>query len=145
AWVAYKRQWKVLPFALAGHAVYGIAGLLVFGDLFWAFHQDPYTGAADIYGRGDLLHFVEHFKEMFGTPLTWLATTAMVSGAWLWMRDVASRPVLRLLLVVGVLPCLAILGVHSLLWWQGAKGSLGLLRVMATAAPLLALCSIWPL
>lgn len=144
AWVAYKRQWGALPFVLTGHVIYGIAGAFVFGDLLWAFHQDPYTGAADIYGSGGPLHFVDRFKEMFGGSLTWVAGAAVAAGAWLWVRDPDTRPVLRLLLVVGALPCLAILAVHSLLWWQGWKGSLGLLRVMATAAPLLVLCALWP-
>jgi hypothetical protein len=145
AWVAYKRQWKALPFLLTGHVVYGMAGGFVFGKTLWAFHQDPYTGAADIYGRGDLFHFIDRVQDMFGAVLAWLVCAALLSGAWLWRTRAEHRPTLRLLLIVGLLPCLAILGTHTLLWWQGLKGSLGLLRVMATAAPLLALCALWPI
>lgn len=145
AWVAYKRKWKALPFVLMGHVIYGLAGLLVFGDLFWAFHQDPYTGAADIYGSGGPWSFVEQAPEVFGVPLLALAGLALVLGAAMWILVAETRPNLRLLVVVGLLPCLAILTVHSVLWWQGWKGSLGLVRVMATAAPLLVLCSLWPI
>jgi hypothetical protein len=143
-WAVYRRQWKALPFLLTGHLIYGIVGVFVFGDLLWAFHQDPYTGAAKIYGHGDLFHFTDRVQDMFGMPLTWVVGSALVAGAWLWWRDPGSRPMLRLLLCVGLLPCMAVLAVHSVLWWKGWKGSLGLLRVMATIAPLLVLCALWP-
>lgn len=145
AWSAYKRRWKALPFVLTGHVVYGIAGGIVFGDPLWAFHQDPYTGAADIYGSGEMLHFIGRMPEMFGAALIWSAGAAFLGGIWLWRTRAEHRPMLALLLVVGLLPCLAIMGTHTLLWWKGLKGSLGLLRVMATAAPLLALCVLWPI
>ncbi len=145
AWVAYQRQWKALPFILTGHLIYGIVGTFVHKDPLWVFHQDPYTGAADIYGHGEPLHFISRFKEMFGAPLMWAVVVAVVAAIWLWVNDRTNRAGLKLLLVVGFLPALGILTLHSLLWWKGWKGSLGLLRVMATAAPLLVLCAVWPI
>ena len=145
AWVAWKRQWRALPFILVGHVVYAIIGGEVFGDLLWAFRQDPYTGAENIYGSGPLLHFTDHIQNIYGWPLIWALAIALLTAVVLFVRQRADRPVLSVLVLLALLPSLAILVLHSLLWWKGLKGSLGLFRVMATCAPLVVLCALWPL
>lgn len=145
AWVVGKRQWRALPFILIGHAIYAFIGGEVFGDLLWVFHQDPYTGAEGIYGKGPLLYFTDHIQNIFGWPLTWALGTALVAGVVLFIKRRDDRPILLLLIVLALLPAFAILATHSVLWWKGLKGSLGLFRVMATCAPLVVLCASWPL
>lgn len=142
--VVWKRHWRALPFVLTGHVVYGIIGGIVFGDALWAFHHDPYQGADGIYGRGPLSHFSDHLQNIYGAPFPWVLGIALVAGCFLWTRQRDDRPMLVSLLVLAVLPSLAILVVHSVLWWQGWKGSLGLFRVLATTAPLLVLAALWP-
>lgn len=143
--VAWRRQWKALWFLVTGHVIYGLAGLFAFGDPLWVINRDPYTGAQDIYGSGEMGHFVEHLPESLGTPLLWVFVIAAGVGIVLWFRRPEERNTLRLLCVCAVLPSLAILLVHSVLWWKGWKGSLGLLRIMATFAPLVVLVAIWPM
>ncbi|MEO8590297.1 MAG: glycosyltransferase family 87 protein [Flavobacteriales bacterium] len=144
-WVVWKRQWRALPFAAVGHVVYGVIGAIALGDALWAFHNDPYSGAQDIYGHGPFLYFVDRLQNIYGAPLVWAFGIALVAAGVLWVKQRDVRSVLVRLLVVAVLPSLAVLLVHSILWWNGWKGSLGLARVMATTAPLVVLCTMWPL
>ncbi len=145
ALVVWKRQWRALPFTLIGHAVYAVIGGEVFGDLLWVFHQDPYTGAEGIYGKGPLLYFTDHIQNIFGWPLIWALGCALVFWVVLFIKRRDDRPTLLLLAFLALLPALAILATHSVLWWKGLKGSLGLFRVLATCAPLVVLCACWPL
>ena len=143
-YVGWCKQWKALPFALTGHVVYALAGLVAFGDPFWAINSDPYTGAQSIYGSGELSHFVDHLPESFGTPLLWsVGISTGIAVVW-WFRRSEDRKMLRLIGVCALLPSLGILLVHSVLWWKGWKSSLGLVRIMATFAPLVVLCAVWP-
>jgi hypothetical protein len=142
-WLAWGRHWRALPWLLTGHVIYGAVGALVWGDVLWYFHRDPYIGAAEVYGSGHLLHFWERRTHILGTPALALLALSLPAFAWLWSRRVDERPLLHLLLVVALLPALGIALLHSFLWWKGLKGSLGLERVLATAAPLLVLFAVW--
>ncbi|MBL7951427.1 MAG: DUF2029 domain-containing protein [Flavobacteriales bacterium] len=139
AWVAGRGQWKALPFILTGHVVYAILGGFVFVDPFWVFTRDPYTGAASVYGQGPLLHFTDRIQHIYGAPFMWALALAIVSGFVLALRRGTERGVVAFFTVCALLPAFAIVVVHSVLWWKGLKGSLGLTRVLATGAPLAAL------
>ncbi|MEZ4808012.1 MAG: hypothetical protein R2815_11170 [Flavobacteriales bacterium] len=143
-WVIYRRQWRSLPYVFVGHVLYAVIGGIVLQDPLWAIHNDPYTGASAIYGSGDPFHFTGHIQRIFGAPTVWLLAFALVAGSWSWWREARSRRTLELLVVVAFLPSLAILVLHSVLWWKGWKGSLGLHRVLATTAPMVVLCALWP-
>lgn len=142
-WLAWHRQWRALPWLLLGHLAYGALGAFHFGDALWYFHRDPYVGAADIYGSGDLDHFWLRREQILGGPLLWVLALALPVAALLWWRKAEDRPMLRLLIVVALLPALGIAVLHSILWWKGLKGSLGLVRVLATAVPLFVLFAVW--
>lgn len=142
-WLAWRRRWSAIPLLAVGHAVYALVGAIAWGEPFWAFTRDPYTGAADIYGSGGPWHFVQQLDLVYGWPLLVLTVLAVPAALLLHPMDpdrVTSR---RTLVLMGMLPVLVILLVHSILWWQGAKGSLGLTRVLATGAPLLVLFGLW--
>ncbi len=145
AWMIGKRQWRALPFVMTGPILCALAGWIIMNDPLWTLHDDSYSGAASIYGHGTLLHFVQHLPEIYGKPLLFAGIPAVAAGIWLWWKKHEDRSTLRLLIVVGLLPSLAIAAIHSYLWWKGLKGSLGLLRVLATTAPLIVLCVVWPI
>ncbi len=145
AWVLWQKQYKALPFVLTGHIIYGVVGVFVHNDPLWAFHMDPYTGAESIYGRGPLFHFTDQIQHIYGAPLVWAWAVALIACVILWIRDRFVRPRLSFLIIMAMLPVLSILVIHSFLWWQGLKGSLGLWRVLSTGAPLAVLFAIWPL
>ncbi len=139
AWVCWRRQWKALPWILMGHVCYAIAGTFVFGDPLWAFTRDPYTGAAAVYGQGPLLHFTDRIQHIYGAPFMWALAVALVLGAIAALKPGEGRRSVVFFAVTALLPAFAIIAVHSVLWWKGLKGSLGLTRVLATGAPLGAL------
>ena len=144
-WVLMERQWRALPFALVGHVIYGAIGAVALGDALWAFHNDPYSWSKPIYGSGTLFHFTGQVLDIYGTSLVIGLVLAVGAVVWLWRKRVEDRPLLKLLLFVGVLPALGIWVIHSILWWKGLKGSLGLVRVIATSAPLVVLCVLVPI
>lgn len=143
--IGLQRRWFALPFLLVGHVLYAIIGGIVLGDVFWAFTRDPYTGAEAIYGSGSPWHFVQQLDLIYAWPLLVLLLLALPAAFLLRPMDPDLEHPRRTLLVTALLPALGILLVHSLLWWQGAKGSLGLTRVLATTAPLLVLFALWML
>lgn len=138
-WVLWQKQWKALPGLLAGHVCYGILGGLVFKDPLWAFTHDPYTGAQEVYGHGPLLHFIDQIDRIYGTPFLLALAVALILAALSVRKPGEGRRSTIRLTVTALLPVLGIVVVHSVLWWKGWKGSLGLTRVLATGAPLGAL------
>jgi hypothetical protein len=144
-WLAFQRQWKALPLLAVGHVLYAVVGAIAWGEPFWAFTRDPYTGAEAIYGSGALTHFVQRPDLVYGIPLVVLIGASLLVLPMLHPMDAGLVGRRRVLVLLALLPAVAILVVHSLLWWQGAKGSLGLLRVLATSAPLLVLFALWVL
>lgn len=144
-WIAWQRRWSALPLLLLGNVLYGLIGAWAFGDPFWAFTRDPYTGAEAIYGSGSPWHFIQQADHIYGWPLLVLLVLALLAAFVLRPLDFDRAYPRRTLLYTALLPALGIVLVHSLLWWQGAKGSLGLTRVLATTAPLVLLFSLWML
>lgn len=143
-WTIHQRRWKSLPWLLLGNLVYGIIGDFAYGDPLWAFRQDPYTGAADIYGSGDLLHFLAAAPTELGVSLLSLLAVSVPLLCWQAMRPETRHEATRIV-VLAFVPAVAIVALHTFLWWKGLKGSLGLTRVLATTAPFLALSTCWAL
>jgi hypothetical protein len=135
-WLVWDRQWRALPWLMLGSVVYAVVGGFVWGDVLWYIHRDPYYDASDTYGKGGPLHFIWYIKEVLGGPMLMLLALAIVLSGVRWVRNSDERKDLNRLLFLTLAPAVAILVVHSFLWWQGMKGSLGLLRVLATGVPL---------
>lgn len=129
-----EKQWKILPFLATGFVVYGIVGVLVFHDFLWYLHQNPYPPGSSIYGHGKWDFFVSHAHIIWGNvPLVGFVTGTLLLLFSLLGKN--RREAFRHVLLF-VVPVLLVLGVHSYVWWKGIQGSAGLLRVMATVAPL---------
>lgn len=141
-WLSWQRQWRALPWLFTGHVVFALLGALFLGDFFWAFHQDPYVGAEGIYGSGALDHFVAQLPSTLGGPLLVALILAIPASIWCYAKLPAERHGIQTMLLLGLMPALAVLVIHSLLWWTGSKGSLGLTRVLATVVPLVVLFTI---
>lgn len=137
------RQWKAIPLLALGTLVYSVAGSFYYEDLFWVWNQHPYGDASGIYGRGSLLHFIGHNKEIWGNPLyiLWIVGTvlfavkainhllkkkAVKDDFWVWFFMIFGSYFLYL-------------GGHTVVWYLGKSGSLGLTRVMAAIMPACAL------
>jgi hypothetical protein len=138
----YRKKLWHLPLLAFGTFLYSVIGFFYYNDFFWIKNQNPYTGHnADIYGHGELLHFVKNHNFIWGTTLGVLFVAGCVAIFYALTRkktaekkdEVSSFLPEELVLIYGsfILYFVA----HSIFWWKGLVGSLGLLRVMAAIAP----------
>lgn len=129
-----KRRWKLIPWLAAGHVVYSIAGSFVYGDLLWVFRKIPYAHLDSVYGHGELLHFTKELFYITGFP-------ALILFCFGFIKTIISIrkkfiPEIHLLIAGAFL---AFFIAHSLFWYFGIFGSMGLTRVFICVIPLMGL------
>lgn len=93
---------------------------------FWSWPARSY----DVYGRGSLLHHVIRWPLYAGAVLTVLFIAGVRPS---WRREMSLPWAIWLLIFV----------LHSVLFWRGWFASLGLMRILATTAPLTALICLF--
>jgi hypothetical protein len=128
-----RRDYISILLLAAGTLLYSVLGYFVHHDFLWIIHQNPYVGAEKIYGRGPLLHFLALNEFIWGWGLLALLIAAVF--VYLFRKKFAAE--LRrdeMILSGGIF--LLFLAMHSIFWWKGLFGSLGLHRVMAGTIPL---------
>lgn len=133
------KQWKALFFCGFATVLYSIIGGLALGDFLWIMHQNPYKGAVDIYGKGPLLHFVAANDRLFGLPLVvlfLLGCTSLISD------KITNKNFFRIMYILVLGSFIVYFVMHSVFWWKGLFGSLGLHRVMAGVAPMVGIIAL---
>ena len=130
-----------LPLLFTGHLVYGLLGYVYYKDIFWVFNKITYATWSSAYGRGGWLHFVNNLPEIMGTALTAVFFVSLLYGFVLLIRYLRKQTTAtetpELLLVYGSL--LVYFLAHTAFWALGIFNSGGILRVMITIMPLMAL------
>jgi len=139
-----KKQYFSIPLLTAGFWIISLIGYFFFDEFWWLFTKLPYVGnAKNIYGSGSLLHFVRYTKEILGYPLAGLFIVGLVIvlGNWLTTdKRKLTSSFFFLILIPGSF--LTFLVAHSFSWWLGVGKSLGLIRVMASVTPMVALTAL---
>ena len=135
-WAAWERRYSALPWALLGSVVYGLAGWPVHEDPFWIVTKDPYVSNTYYDQHGDALYFVHRLRDILGVPFLTLLSLALVAMLVLIVRDRTGRKRHLEVLFLCLVPVVGIWAIHSFAYWKGGVGSIGLLRVFATAIPL---------
>ncbi len=134
-------KYKYLPLLLTGHVFYGITGYIFYKDVFWVFNKMTYATWSSAYGSGEWLHFVKSLPEIEGTALTVVFVIGMLYGLILLIRyfrkQTESIEMPELFLVYGSLALYFF--AHTAFWALGIFNSGGILRVMITVMPLMAL------
>lgn len=133
---------KYLPIFFLGFGtlIYSIAGYFYYNDFFWVLNQNPYDGTnIDIYGSGELLHFVKNYKDILGVTLSalfvlgvlWVLKTLIVATKekTIFKEDLTEE----IILIYGSFFIYFV--AHSVMWWKGLANSLGLIRVLAGVVP----------
>jgi hypothetical protein len=133
------KQWKAIVLTGFATVVYSIIGFFVLDDFLWIFHQNPYKGAIDIYGKGPLMHFVAANDRLFGLPLVVLFIAGCVS---LMIGKTENNSAYKAFIILLVGSFVVYFVMHSVFWWKGLFGSLGLHRVMAGVAPLFSIVAL---
>jgi hypothetical protein len=134
-----RKKYFAIPLLAFGWLVYALIGWIALGDFLWQFSQNPYRGGADIYGHGSLLHFISALKNIWGIVLFWLFAIGVVivkfNAISAWRKKILTVYLIpeELFLIAGSFAVYFI--AHSIFWWQGIYGSLGLIRVIAAVMP----------
>lgn len=128
------KKWKFLPYVGIGTAVYGIAGLFVFNDFLWMFHQNPYSGEEIKYGSGPIFHFLEQLPYVIGLPIFVLFFLGIFRGGMLFLKG--KMELKELVLLYGI--AVGYIAAHSIFWAYGLFHSFGLTRVLIVIIPLVA-------
>lgn len=139
--LAWEKQWKAIPFIFLGFVFYSVVGYFHFKDILWVIHEMPYKGnAADIYGSGELLHYVKASKFIFGYPLAILIVFGLLSLLLdVFRKSGKMNKGWMMELLVVYMPFLVYFAAHSYVWWKGQGNSVGMIRVIAAVVPLAAL------
>ncbi len=141
--LVYARKARKLPLLALGTAVLAVVGWVVSGDRLWILTSFPYGSASsDIYGHGDLLHYLRYYKELFGIPITVVFSLGAVFLLGLATKRIRARvpfSSFELAILSAFAFSVLFFSAHSFIWWKGMRGSLGLIRVMACMAPAMAL------
>ena len=137
----FKRQWLAAVLLAIGPLFMSIIGFFVFDDFLWIVNNNPYTGAKEIYGSGEFWHFFKQHNSITGTALLYAAIAGMLVAFYRFYKDVFSAR--NIALMIAALSALGIFFGHSYFWANGLFGSLGLIRVMATIAPLFVLFAVF--
>jgi Gpi18-like mannosyltransferase len=134
-----RKQYKAIPFLTFGFLIFSSIGYFYYNDFLWVIHQNPYNGDVDIYGHGELMHFVSSYKEILGIPLSILFLIGIIQLIYKCITFRKGHPFLleEIVLIFGS-AAIYIAG-HSYVWWKGLHGSLGITRVMAGVIPAIAI------
>ncbi|MDQ3111787.1 MAG: hypothetical protein M3R17_18010 [Bacteroidota bacterium] len=131
-----KQKWKLIPWLAAGHFVYSFAGYFAHQDLLWVFRKIPYAHFDSIYGRGDMGHFAKELFYILGLP----ALVLFLFGFVALLKDILKRKkISRLVWIVVFGGFLCFFAAHTIFWYYGIFGSMGLTRVFICVIPLMAL------
>lgn len=136
------RQWKILPLLLVGFVIISLAGATYYeGDWLWFVHKNPYTGARDLYGSGTFWHFFNESKFIFGYPIIILTLTGIAFA--LFGLFLNTKLVYRVNVLL-ILSCtIGYFMAHTVVWWLGMNGSAGLVRVIISIVPLVAIIALF--
>lgn len=141
-YLAWRRQWRLLPLLVLGYAVYSAVGAVVLGEPGWVFGRNPYS-AVSVYGHGGWNHFLVSLPGLLGWVLTVLAALGggrMVRDCFQPARRKAPLFSAELLLVYGSITMFVL--AHTIFWAKGLFNSFGLTRVLAVTAPLFAVVAL---
>jgi len=138
-----KRRYAVLPYLALGQALYSVVGYPYYGDWLWVFRRIPYATLSSGYGSGQLNHFAAHLHELIGNLGVFWLLLGLLSG---FIRSVLY--ILRRSLFLAE-ECWLVYGgfvaffvAHSLFWYWGIFVSAGLVRVLLSVIPLIAIISL---
>jgi hypothetical protein len=134
-----RRDFWAASFLTIGTILYSFIGYFHYHDLLWVIHENPYTGAEEIYGHGNFWHFISLNEFIWGWALTGLLVCGMLFYLFAHKLKISISKA-ESILILGTF--LVFLILHSVFWWKGLFGSLGLHRVMAATIPLAVLIGL---
>lgn len=141
--LAIFKEYKLILRLALGSLIYSIIGFFHYKDFFWIIHQNPYNGnGGDVYGHGELLHFVNAHYFIWGTALTVLFLCGILYTFYYFISATKLNKYKLKLTEMDYSEAILVYGsffvyfiAHSFMWWKGVANSLGLVRVIAAVMP----------
>ena len=137
-YLLWYRRFSILPWLLTGSVIYSIAGSLVHGNLLWIFTEIPYATLQSVYGKGSLFHFVGELYFVVGFPVYCLFFIGLIFPLFTGFRAVVEAKSSMLIWLCFFSVFIA----HSLFWYFGIFGSMGLKRVLICVLPQICLIGL---
>lgn len=134
-----KENWKYIPFLMVGNVVYSIVGYFWTKDLLWVIHANPYAGVDQAYGTGSLFHFFGQLIYILGIPVFVLFLLGLISSVYFLIKKDLSKE--YIIIVLGGFACFFL--AHSIFWFYGIFGSMGLTRVFMAVIPLMIIIAVY--
>jgi len=140
------RKWKAIPFLVTGSLFLTLSGWLMGKDFLWIFTEVPYPVNSP-YGTGKLSFYTEQWMLILGVPLTlsFIAGLMLLPFGFRKKEQPASRNARQALSILIPAFFLSYFLFHTLSWYFGLFGSLGLIRILLPLVPLQALISLFAL
>jgi hypothetical protein len=143
------KKWKLLPLLFTGFVVYAFVGLLMGHEFLWYFSENPYNLQSP-YGHGHFMDILKRYDSIWGSLFLILLIISFITIIFLYFKEKQYvfwkeiNETSKIVYLV-VIPSLAFLIFHLLVWHFGMCGSAGLERVLACVLPLNVLLTIWAL
>lgn len=138
----YNRSFKSLPFLFTGFVLYAIAGIFVYGDLWWYFTESPYSMNNAIYGKGSWSHYLLSYKNYLGNPGLYI----LLLGLPAMLVFLIKKKWDELQLEWGFFAYGVFIGVlfsHSYFYATGTNGAYGLTRLATQGMPIFLLLNLY--
>lgn len=141
-----RSRWKPLIWLFSGTLALSLAGGVFSGDPFWILTHNPYFKAEVEnrfqIGHGDFWHYLRAQRQIWGIVVSALSVFALLWLAahvvYLVQRKTPEEKSRFCFWIVAPM-FISFFVAHSWIWYKGAFGSHGLLRVFLLTAPLSAL------
>lgn len=143
------KKWKWIPLLIAGHFIYGFAGLHYHQNIFWTFSENPYATTQSVYGSGAWNSFIIKLPWIIGLAFTILLPLGILLEVFFQFNILKTNSAENIwkfknsFLIVGCFA--AFFSFHSYAWATGSFKSFGLLRVMVGIMPCIALICCQPI
>jgi hypothetical protein len=140
-----RKRFRVIPFLAFGTLIYTLVGYPYYQDWLWLVHQNPYSPVnAFNYGKGTWNYFLLGYDLILGLPVAILVCLGIVGTAAHLFRKGFFRQSdevwTELILIQGAF--FVYFAAHSLFWYYGIFGSMGLVRTIAAVTPMAALIGL---
>ena len=139
-----KKKIKAVPFLATGFLLFSVLGSFYYRDFLWILHRFPYSVRNPaFYKSGSLFHYYSLHDKILGAPVEILASLGVLYLIYLFFSKNPTKrheAFYEALMVLG--PFVIYVVFHSVLYWQGLGGSLGLDRVIAGVLPLAAILAM---
>jgi len=140
----WMKQYKALPFLLAGFVLFGILGLPQYHNFFWFFTEMPYSvNSSTLYGSGSFWYYFLMLGYTMNFPLLIISITGIIYLLLNLKKVITdSRDIKTVTLYFLIIPAIfGFIFAQSYLWWKGL-GVLASDRFMACVMPLAAIIAV---